>query len=107
MHLNWANVGFDPYVEFRRLDYHDSALYPLASGPDGTLLAVALSAAGQIIEGVRWQARVAFYHSDDAFPGIAMTGMPLTFGFLAWSPRCGRAKLDCDPLPRCVPLALS
>jgi hypothetical protein len=68
MHLNWANVGFDPYVEVRRLNYRDSALYPFASGLDGTLVAVALPAAGQIIEGIRWQARFAFYHSDDAFP---------------------------------------
>jgi len=68
MHLNWANVAFDPYVEFRGSDYRDSALYPLASGLDGTLLAVALPVAGQIIEGVRWQARFAYYHSDDASP---------------------------------------
>jgi hypothetical protein len=68
VHLNWANVAFDPYVEFRGLDYRNSTLYPLASGLDGTLLAVALPAAGQIIEGVRWLARIAFYHSDDASP---------------------------------------
>jgi hypothetical protein len=68
MHLNWANVGFDPYVEVRRMNYRDSALYPFASGLDGTLTTVALPAVGQIIQGVRWQARFAFYHSDDSFP---------------------------------------
>jgi len=28
---------------------------------------VGVQAAGQIVEAVRWQSRLAFYHSDDAF----------------------------------------
>jgi hypothetical protein len=68
MHFNMANVALDPYVEFRRLDYHATDLYPLASGLDGTLATVALQAAGQIVESVRWQARFGYYHSDDSFP---------------------------------------
>ncbi|HUB65726.1 MAG TPA: tetratricopeptide repeat protein, partial [Methylocella sp.] len=68
MHFNEANVAWDPYVEFRRLDYNATGLYPLATGLDGTLLIAALQAAGQISETVRWQAKFAFYHSDDAFP---------------------------------------
>lgn len=68
MHFNWANAAFDPYAEFRRLDYFDSFLYPLASGLDGTLAIFALQAAGQANEQIRWQAKFAFYHSDDASP---------------------------------------
>ena len=68
MHFNVANVALDPYAEFRRMDYHSSDLYPLASGLDGTLATFGLQAAGPIIEGVRWQGRFAFYHSDDSFP---------------------------------------
>jgi hypothetical protein len=68
MHFNVANVSLDPYAEFRRMDYHATELYPLASGLDGTLATFGLQAAGPIIEGVRWQGRFAFYHSDDSFP---------------------------------------
>lgn len=68
MHFNLVNVALDPYAEFRRMDYHATTLYPLASGLDGTLATFGLQAAGPISEGVRWQGRFAFYHSDDAFP---------------------------------------
>jgi tetratricopeptide (TPR) repeat protein len=68
MHANLANVAFDPYVEFRRLDYRSSGLYPLASGLDGTLATYALQAGGPIFQGLRWQARFAFNRADDAFP---------------------------------------
>jgi len=40
-------------VEFRRLDYRSSGLYPLASGLDGTLATYALQAGGPIIQGLR------------------------------------------------------
>jgi hypothetical protein len=82
MHLNWANLAFDPYAEFRRLDYRNSTLYPLASGLDGTLATFALPAAGQIIEGVRWQTRFAFYHSDDASPWFSYD----RYAFDLWLP---------------------
>ena len=68
MHVNLANVALDPYVEFRRLDYRSSGLYPLASGLDGTLATYALQAGGPIFQGLRWQARFAFNRADDAFP---------------------------------------
>ena len=68
VHFNLANIALDPYVEFRRLDYRNSGLYPFASGLDGTLGTFALQAAGSIIDGVRWQARFAFNHSDSAVP---------------------------------------
>lgn len=67
MHFNWAKVELDPYVEFRSMDYHNSTLYPLASGLNGSLSALGLLAAGKIVEDVRWQAKLAFTHSDDAF----------------------------------------
>lgn len=68
IHFNWSAVAFDPYVEYRRLDYFPSDLYPLASGLDGTLLIAGLQASGEITERMRWQAKFAFYHSNDAFP---------------------------------------
>jgi hypothetical protein len=71
MHFNLANIALDPYAEFRRLDYHATDLYPLASRLDGTLAIFGLQAGGQIIEGVRWQSKFAFYHSNDAFPAYS------------------------------------
>ena len=68
MHVNLANVALDPYVEFRRLDYRSSGLYPLASGLDGTLSTYALQAGGPIFQFLRWQARFALNRADDAFP---------------------------------------
>jgi hypothetical protein len=68
MHVNWANVAFDPYVELRRSNYHNSDLYPLASGLNGTLATYAMQAAGPILNSVRWQAKLAFNHGNDAFP---------------------------------------
>ena len=89
MHFNWANVAWDPYVEVRDMAYRNSRLYPLASGLDGSLVIVALQATGSIIDGIRWQGRFAYYRSHDASPWFTMTGMHLTSGFLARSPRRG------------------
>ncbi|WOJ89837.1 tetratricopeptide repeat protein [Methylocapsa polymorpha] len=86
MHLNWANVAFDPYVEVRRSGYQSSGLYPLASGLDGTLTSVGVQAAGQIVEGVRWQSRLAFYHSDDAFAWYSYDRYAFDFSFPATVP---------------------
>lgn len=81
MHFNWANVTLDPYVEFRGLDYHATGLYPLASRLDGTLAIFGLHAAGQIIEGVRWQSKFSFYHSNDAFPAYSYDRYAFDFWF--------------------------
>lgn len=67
MHLNWLSMAFDPYVEFRRSNYHNTDLYPLASGLNGTLSTYGLLASGAIVEGLKWQAKFAYNHSDDAF----------------------------------------
>jgi hypothetical protein len=67
-HINWANVGFDPYVEIRHLSYQNSSLYPLASGLDGTLATYAFQASGPITNGIGWQAKLAFNRADDALP---------------------------------------
>jgi hypothetical protein len=67
-HINWASIGFDPYVEIRRLSYQNSSLYPLASGLDGTLATYAIQAGGPIVSGIGWQAKLAFNHADDALP---------------------------------------
>jgi hypothetical protein len=81
MHFNWANVALDPYVEFRGLDYHATDLYPLASRLDGTLAIFGLQAAGQIIEGVRWQSKFSFYRSNDAFPAYSYDRYAFDFWF--------------------------
>jgi hypothetical protein len=67
-HFNVADVVLDPYFEFERGDYRSSALFPSAAGFDGTLSTFALQAAGPLLPDVRWLGRVAFNHSDDAFP---------------------------------------
>jgi tetratricopeptide (TPR) repeat protein len=82
MHFNWAEVALDPYVEFRRQGYRNSSLYPLASGLDGTLATVAVQAGGMINEGVRWQAKLAFNHSNDASPWYSYDRV----GFDVWLP---------------------
>ena len=82
MHFNWANIAWDPYVEFRQLDYRSSSLYPLASGLTGTLTTVALQAAGVVSEGVRWQARLAFSGGDDASPWFSYD----RYAFDIWFP---------------------
>jgi hypothetical protein len=93
MHFNWAEVGLDPYVEFRRQGYQSSDLYPLASELDGTLATFALQAGGIISEGVRWQARFAFNHSSDASPWYSFDryGLDLLLAFAAPSPWGGHS----------------
>jgi tetratricopeptide (TPR) repeat protein len=81
MHFNWANVAYDPYIELRRSGYRNSGLYPLASGLDGNLATFALPVAGQIIEGVRWQARFAYYRSDDTLPWYSYDRYAFDFWF--------------------------
>jgi hypothetical protein len=82
MHFNWANIALDPYAEFRQMDYHSTGLYPLASELTGTLVTVALQAAGIISETVRWQARWAFYSGNDAVPWFSYN----RFAFDIWFP---------------------
>jgi len=82
MHFNWANVAFDPYAEFRQMDYHSTGLYPLASGLTGNLVTAALQAAGIISDSVRWNARWAFYSSNDASPWFSYN----RFAFDIWFP---------------------
>ncbi|MCI0598182.1 MAG: hypothetical protein L0Y50_02500 [Beijerinckiaceae bacterium] len=79
MHFNWANVAWDPYIEFRRLDYRSSSLYPLASGLDGVLATFALQSAGLIMEGVRWQGRFTYSRTDDRFPWYSYDRFALDF----------------------------
>jgi len=68
MHVNLANVALDPYLEFERGHYRSSDLFPFAAGFDGTLSTYALQAASPLFPDVRWLGRIAFNHSDDAFP---------------------------------------
>jgi tetratricopeptide (TPR) repeat protein len=82
MHFNLANIALDPYAEFRQMDYHSTSLYPLASGLTGSLVTVALQAAGIISENVRWQARWAFYSSNDASPWFSYN----RYAFDIWFP---------------------
>ncbi len=86
MHLNLADVGFDPFVEVRQSGYHDSSLYPLASGLDGALISVGLPAAGQIVEGLQWRSRFAFNHSDTAFAWYSFDRYALDVSFPASVP---------------------
>jgi hypothetical protein len=82
MHFNWANIAFDPYAEFRQMDYHSTGLYPLASELTGNLVTAALQAAGIISDSVRWNARWAFYSSTDASPWFSYN----RFAFDVWFP---------------------
>ena len=75
-HFNWADIAWDPYVEFRQMDYRSSSLCPLASGLTGTLTTVAPQAAGIVSEGFRWQTRLAFYSSNDAAPWFSYNRSP-------------------------------
>lgn len=84
MHLNLANVALDPYFEFERGNYRSSELFPFAAGFDGTLSTYALQAAGPLLPDVRWLGRVAFNHSDDAFPWFSFDRYALDLG-LYWS----------------------
>ena len=82
MHFNWANIALDPYAEFRQMDYHSTGLYPLASGLTGNLVTAALQASSIISESVRWNARWAFYSSNDASPWFSYN----RFAFDIWFP---------------------
>lgn len=82
MHFNWANIGWDPYVEVRDMAYRNSGLYPLASGLNGNLVTVALQATGPIIDDVRWQGRFAYYRSQDASPWFSYD----RYAFELWLP---------------------
>lgn len=92
MHLNWAEVAFDPYVEVRHQDYRNSGLYPLASGLDGALATAGAQAGGLISEGVRWQAKLVYNYSSAANPwfGYNRIGLDLWFPTLLNSPWGGR-----------------
>jgi hypothetical protein len=61
------NVSFDPYVEVVQQSFRNSALYPLASGLNGTLSTVGVLASGPIASGLGWQSRLAYAHADDQF----------------------------------------
>lgn len=93
MHFDLASVALDPYIEFRRMGYRNSSLYPLASGLNGTLSTYALQGGGQIFSGVRWLAKLAYNHSDDAFPWYSYDryGFDILFPSTVPSPWGGRS----------------
>lgn len=93
MHFNWADVSFDPYVELRGQAYHNSTLYPYATGLNGALTTAALQAGGPINEGVHWQAKLAFNHSSDADPWFSYNRVAFDFWLpcVAPSPWGGRS----------------
>ena len=95
MHFNWAEVGLNPYVEFRRLGYLNSDLYPLASGLDGTLATFALQADRKSLRAFAGKQNPPSITVTLPAPGIAMIGMAWIFGSHAWLPRCGE-----DPVGR-------
>ncbi len=82
VHVNWANIAWDPYVELRQMDYQSSGLYPLASELTGRLITAGLQAGGSLTEDVRWKARWAFYNGDDSAPWFSYN----RFAFDAWFP---------------------
>ncbi|MCI0465416.1 MAG: tetratricopeptide repeat protein [Beijerinckiaceae bacterium] len=82
MHFNWANAGWDPYIEIRRMDYRSSSLYPLAFGLEGILATAALQGTGSITTDVRWQGRLTYSHADDRFPWYSYD----RFAFDFWLP---------------------
>ncbi len=65
VHAALGPIAFDPYVEIVQQSFRNSGLYPLASNLSGTLQTYALQAAGPIVPGLFWQARVA-YQKDNA-----------------------------------------
>lgn len=82
VHFNLANIAWDPYVEIRRMDYHSSSLYPLASELTGRLITAGLQAGGALTEDVQWKARWAFYNGDDSAPWFSYN----RFAFDVWFP---------------------
>jgi hypothetical protein len=79
MHVNLADVALDPFAEFERGNYRSSELFPFAAGLDGTLSTYALQATGPLLRDVRWSGRIAFNHSDDAFPWFSFDRYALDF----------------------------
>jgi hypothetical protein len=67
MHATVGNIAFDPYVEIVQQSYRNSNLYPLASDLSGMLATYALQAAGPVVPGLTWVARVAYNHASDQF----------------------------------------
>src|SRR5262249_46890667 len=67
LHASVGNVSLDPYGEIVRQNFHNSALYPLASGLSGTLSTVGLQASGPIASGLGWQGRFAYARASDQF----------------------------------------
>jgi hypothetical protein len=79
MHVNLADVALDPFAEFERGNYRSSEFFPFAAGLDGTLSTYALQATGPLLRDVRWSGRIAFNHSDDAFPWFSFDRYALDF----------------------------
>ncbi len=66
-HAKLGNVSLDPYAEIVQQSFHNSTLYPLASGMDGTLQTYGLQGAGPLGNGVSWQMRAAYVRASDQF----------------------------------------
>jgi hypothetical protein len=60
-------VSLDPYVEVVQQSFRNSALYPLATGLNGTVSTAGVLASGPIAGGLGWQSRLAYAHADDQF----------------------------------------
>jgi tetratricopeptide (TPR) repeat protein len=67
LHAAVANVSLDPYFEIVQQTFHNSTLYPLASGLDGTVSTYGLQASGPVASGLSWQTRIAYAHADNQF----------------------------------------
>jgi hypothetical protein len=66
-HAHVGEVAFDPYVEVVQQNFHNSTLYPLATGLNGTLATYALPVSAPIYSGLTWQSRFAFAQANAAF----------------------------------------
>jgi hypothetical protein len=71
VHANLGSVALDPFVEVLQESYRNSALYPLATELAGPLSTVAFQAAGPVANGLSWQARLSYIHSNAVFEPYA------------------------------------
>jgi hypothetical protein len=101
LHATAGNVSLDPYVEIVQQRFRNSALYPLASGLNGTLSTFGVRAAGPIASSLGWQTRIAYARANDQFAFdsyksfIADVWLPWTF---YWpTPWAGNARWTIIP----------
>jgi hypothetical protein len=66
-HTKVGEVVLDPYVEVVQQSFHNSALYPLASGMSGTLTTAGLLASGPVYSSLSFQSRVLYAQANDHF----------------------------------------